>query len=143
MSRATAYLSGVVAVSWAALVVVTAQGAQGTGASTSAGSEQQARGKTLYMDKCSKCHQESLRGTSEYPPLAGDTFWMNWETYTANNLLEQMRTTMPDDAPGSLARENYVDIVSYILKMNDVTLTADLPTDADELKKVILKKDGK
>ena len=143
MSRATAYLSGVVAVSWAALVVVTAQGAQGAGASTSAGGDQQARGKALYMDKCSKCHQESLRGTAEYPPLAGDTFWTNWETYTANNLLEQMRTTMPDDAPGSLARENYVDIVAYILKMNDVTLTADLPTDADELKKVILKRDAK
>ena len=142
MSRTTAYLSGVVAVSWTALVVVTAQGAQGAGAAA-AGGDQQARGKALYTDKCGKCHQETLRGTADYPPLAGDVFWTNWETYTANNLLEQMRTTMPADAPGTLARENYVDITAYILRMNDVALTADLPTDADGLKKVILKRDGK
>ena len=122
--------------------VVTAQGAQGAAASPGAG-DQQTRGKALYTDKCSKCHQENLRGSADYPPLAGDAFWMNWETYTANNLLEQSRTTMPGDDPGSLPRETYVDIVAYILKTNGVTLTADLPTDADGLKKVILKKDGK
>lgn len=138
MSRASAYLTGVVAVSWAGLVVLMAQGAPGGGAA--AGGDQQARGKALYMDKCSKCHQENLRGTPDYPPLAGDAFWMNWETYNANNLVEQIRTTMPGDDPGSLTREIYVDIAAYILKTNGVALTADLPTDADGLKKVVLKK---
>jgi len=143
MSRAAAYLSGVVVVSWAALAVVAAQGAQGSAPTGAGGGDQQTRGKALYTDKCSKCHQESMQGTADYPPLAGDAFWMNWETYNANNLLEQIRTTMPGDAPGSLPRENYVDIAAYILKTNGVTLTADLPTDADGLKKVILKKGAK
>jgi len=143
MSRAAAYLSGVVAVSWAALAVVAAQGAQGPAPTGAGGGDQQTRGKALYTDKCSKCHQENLQGTADYPPLAGDAFWMNWETYSANNLLEQIRTTMPGDDPGSLPRETYVDIAAYILKTNGVTLTADLPTDADGLKKVILKKGAK
>ena len=143
MSRTTTYLSGVVAIAWTALVVTTAQGAQGAAPTSGAGGDQQTRGKALFVDKCSKCHQESLKGTGEYPPLVGDSFFLNWDGYNANNLVEQIRTTMPADDAGSLPRENYVDITAYILKMNGVTLTADLPTDADGLKKVILKRDGK
>ncbi len=119
-----------------ALVVLAAQGA----APAPAGGDQQARGKALYVAKCSECHQETLKGTNDSPPLTGDTFWMNWETYTANNLLEQIRTTMPEDNPGSLMRQEYVDIVAYILGFNEVPLTGDLPTDADALKKIIVKK---
>ena len=117
-----------------ALVVLTAQGA----APAPAG-DQQTRGKAIYVAKCSDCHQESLKGTPESPPHTGDQFWMNWETYTANNLLEQIRTTMPEDNPGSLMRQEYVDIVAYILRFNEVPLTGDLPTDADALKKIIVK----
>ena len=144
MSRTTAYLSAMVAVGWTALVVATAQGAQGAAPVAGAGGgDQQTRGKALFVDKCSKCHQESLKGTAEYPPLIGDSFFLNWDGYNANNLVEQIRTTMPADDAGSLPRDNYVDIAAYILKMNGVTLTADLPTDADGLKKVTLKRDGK
>jgi cytochrome c len=127
-------------VGWcSALVVLSAQGAGGAAPAAAPAGDQQTRGKALYLDKCSTCHQESLKGTSESPPLTGDMFWMNWETYTANNLLEQIRTTMPEDDPGSLARQAYVDIVAYILRVNEVPLTGDLPTDADSLKKIIVK----
>jgi mono/diheme cytochrome c family protein len=123
-----------------ALVVLAAQGA----APAPAGGDQQARGKAIYVDKCSECHQETLKGTNDSPPLTGDMFWANWETYTANNLLEQVRTTMPDDNPGSLERQQYVDVVAYILRFNEVPVTGDLPSDADALKKiVIMKKDAK
>ena len=116
----------------------TALGAQGGGAAPAG--DQQGRGKTLYMDKCASCHQESLKGTTETPPLTGDTFWGNWETYSANNLVEQIRTTMPEDNPGSLMRQEVVDIVAYILKFNEVPFTGDLPMDADALKKVTINK---
>src|SRR5262245_42569837 len=86
-----------------ALVALSAQGAGGAAAG-----DQQARGKQLYVDKCASCHQENMKGTSETPPLAGDPFWANWETYNANNLLEQVRTTMPEDNPGGLQRQEYV-----------------------------------
>jgi len=120
-----------------ALVALSAQGAGGAGAPAG---DQQARGKTLYVDKCASCHQENLKGTSETPPLSGDPFWTNWETYSANNLLEQVRTTMPEDNPGGLERQQYVDIVAYILRFNEVPVTGDLPSDADALKKVAIKK---
>ena len=125
-------------VGWcSALIVLSAQGAPGGAAPAG---DQQARGKAIYVDKCSECHQETLKGTNDSPPLTGDMFWMNWETYTANNLVEQVRTTMPDDNPGSLERQQYVDVVAYILRFNEVPVTGDLPSDADSLKKVVIKK---
>ena len=128
-------------VGWcSAVVVLSAQGAAGTAA---ASGYQQARGKALYLDKCSTCHQESLKGSADSPALTGDSFWMNWETYNANNLFEQVRTTMPEDNPGSLERQAYVDVVAYILKTNAVPLSGDVPSDADSLKKIIIKKDAK
>jgi len=124
-----------------ALVILSAQGAPGGAPPAAAtGGDQQARGKAIYVDKCSECHQETLKGTNDSPPLTGDMFWSNWETYTANNLLEQVRTTMPEDNPGSLERQAYVDVVAYILRFNEVPLTGDLPSDADSLKKIIVKK---
>jgi cytochrome c len=102
--------------------------------------DQQARGKALYVDKCAMCHQENLKGTTETPPLTGDTFWMNWETYSANNLVEQVRSTMPEDNPGALMRQEYVDIIAYVLKTNEVPFAGDLPMDADALKKIVIKK---
>jgi len=106
--------------------------AQGGGAGAAGGGDQQTRGKALYM--------ENLKGSTETPPLTGDMFWQNWETYSANNFVEQIRTTMPEDNPGSLMREQYIDIVAYILKTNEVPFAGDLPGDADALKKITIKK---
>jgi len=114
--------------------------AQAGGGGAAAGGDQQGRGKSLYNDKCASCHMENLKGSTETPPLTGDMFWQNWETYSANNLVEQIRTTMPEDNPGSLTREQYVDVVAYILKTNEVPFDGDLPGDADALKKITIKK---
>ena len=118
-----------------ALVGLSAQGA-----APAAAGDQQARGKALYLDKCSACHQDALQGTAETPTLTGDPFWMNWETYSANNLVVQIKATMPEDNPGGLELPQYVDIVAYMLKFNGVPRTGDLPTDADGLKKVVIQK---
>jgi mono/diheme cytochrome c family protein len=102
--------------------------------------DQQTRGKSLYVDKCASCHMENLEGSTETPPLTGDMFWMNWDTYNANNFVEQVRATMPEDNPGGLERQEYVDIVAYILKTNSVAFDGDLPSDMDALKKIVIKK---
>ena len=121
---------------WAsAMAIPSAQGAGG-----GAGGDQQARGKSLYVDKCSACHMENLQGSTETPPLTGDMFWQNWETYSANNLVEQVRATMPEDNPGGLERQQYVDIIAYVLRTNKIQWTGDLPSDMDALKKIIIKK---
>ena len=137
MNRFRFLVSAAVVVWCSALVSLSAQAGGGAAA---ADGDQQARGKAVYNDKCASCHMENLKGSTETPPLTGDMFWMNWETYSANNLVEQIRTTMPEDNPGSLMREQYIDIVAYILKTNEVPFTGDLPADADALKKVTIKK---
>ncbi len=123
-------------IGWVSLVALSAQDAPKT---DQGNSDQQSRGKAAYVDKCSSCHQENLKGSNETPPLTGDMFWANWETYSANNLVEQVRTTMPEDDPGKLPRQTYVDIIAYVLMFNEVPMTGDLPSDADGLKKVIIK----
>ena len=135
MNRFRMLAVGAALVWCSALVGLSAQGGAAAG-----GGDQQARGKALYNDKCASCHMENLRGSTETPPLAGDMFWGNWETYSANNLLEQVRSTMPEDNPGALMRQEYVDIVAYILKFNQVAFDGDLPMDADSLKKITIKK---
>src|SRR5262252_999907 len=105
-----------------------------------AAGDQQARGKALYVDKCSACHMENLQGSAETPPLTGDMFWQNWETYSANNLVEQVRATMPEDNPGGLERQQYVDIIAFVLRTNKIQWTGDLPSDMDALKKIVIKK---
>ena len=136
MNRFRMLAFGAALVWCSALVGLSAQG----GGAAAGGGDQQARGKALYNDKCASCHQESLKGSTETPPLTGDMFWMNWDTYSANNLVEQIRSTMPEDNPGSLMRQEYVDIVGYILKFNQVAFDGDLPMDADALKKITIKK---
>ena len=56
------------------------------------------------------------------------------------DLFKTLKTTMPEDNPGSLMRQQYVDIVAYLLKFNEVAFTGDLPMDAEALKKVMIKK---
>ncbi len=120
---------------WAAATAIPS--AQGGGAPAG---DQQARGKGLYNDKCAACHMADLKGSAETPPLTGDMFWQNWETYNANNLVEQVRATMPEDNPGGLERQQYVDIIAYVLRTNKIQWTGDLPSDMDALKKIIIKK---
>lgn len=79
--------------------------------------EQATRGEKLYADKCAACHGDSLGGVEMAPPLAGDTFNGNWEGVSLNDLFERMRTSMPQNAPGSLSRTENADILAHMLKV--------------------------
>ncbi|HKH70393.1 MAG TPA: c-type cytochrome [Vicinamibacterales bacterium] len=79
--------------------------------------EQAVRGEKLYADNCASCHGESLGGVEMAPPLAGDTFNSNWEGVSLNDLFERMRTSMPQNKPGSLSRAQNADILAHILKV--------------------------
>ena len=84
------------------------------------------RGRTAYMQNCSRCHGATLMGTFEIPPLVGRIM-----PYYAGSSLETffdyISTAMPLDHPGSLSPSTNADIVAYILKSNDV------PSGAKEL----------
>jgi len=77
--------------------------------------EQAARGEKLYTDRCSKCHGDTLGGQEAAPALTGPTFYSNWEGENLEALLDRIRTTMPQDKPGSLSRAQNADILAHML----------------------------
>lgn len=90
---------------------------------------QAARGLGAYRTSCESCHAKS-----EY---TGDKFKVAWVSKTAFDIFDVIRTQMPEDNPGSLERQEYVDIVAYIFSLNAYPVgSGDLPADDDALRKV-------
>jgi hypothetical protein len=67
----------------------------------------------------------------------GDDFAKLYVGGTVFDMLDKIRTTMPDDNPGALPVQDYVDIIAYILNINGYPQgSADLPLDEAELRNV-------
>lgn len=75
------------------------------------------RGETLAVQKCVICHGEELLG-NEAPGLVGPDFLVHWNTQTAWDLLDRMKTTMPATTPGTLSLQENADILAYVLSLN-------------------------
>ena len=82
--------------------------------------EQSARGESSYQQNCAACHGARLQGNPA-APLTGEAFRGRWEDgkHTLDDLYYIIRSLMPNNAPGSLSRAEYVDIVTFILKVNN------------------------
>jgi len=91
-------------------------------------SEQAARGKKLYVDSCSSCHQEGLQGADLAPALKGEDFVLRWAGFSMQDMFNTISMTMPSDDPGKLSPQVNADIVAYILQVNK------FPAGRDELK---------
>ena len=95
---------------------------------------QDARGEAAYQANCSTCHGATMTGTGEAPGLTGGEWLANWNGLAVSELLERIRTTMPFNAPGSLSRDTYADIVAHILKANGFPAgTSDLASRSEML----------
>lgn len=81
---------------------------------------QAARGEETYQQFCSACHGARLQGTPA-APLTGEAFRGRWEDgkHTLDDLYYIIRSLMPNNAPGSLSKAQYADVVAYILKINN------------------------
>jgi mono/diheme cytochrome c family protein len=75
-------------------------------------------GKAVFEDKCASCHGSRLEGGAHAPALTGNAFWAQWDQQTARSLYGRVISTMPPDAPGTLADSDAIDVVSYILEAN-------------------------
>jgi cytochrome c len=117
-----------------------AVGAQGSkNSSQGVFTEAQAtRGQAAYMESCARCHAEDLLGGGA-PPLVGETFVNRFGGNTADAMVKTIRRTMPQESPGSLTMQQYVDIASFLLKSNGSPAGADeLPTDAMALQQIAI-----
>jgi polar amino acid transport system substrate-binding protein len=89
--------------------------------------EQARRGQRAFRRVCSECHY-----TSEFK---GPVFTDAWERRTARDLYRELRRTMPDDNPGGLPRQTYVDVMAYMLELNGYPAGSDeLPPNEDVLR---------
>jgi mono/diheme cytochrome c family protein len=90
---------------------------------------QSSRGEAAYKTSCVSCHS-----AKEY---TGDAFRVAWLSRTAFDLFDRIKTLMPDDNPGILPRQEYVDIVAYMFSLNGYPAGADELPDDDEALKLI------
>ena len=96
---------------------------QETGAAVPVYTHEQAEaGEAVYRSACADCHLASLRGDFEAPELAGRSFRRAWGNEPIRELLENIRSTMPEDDPESLSDEEYAAVVAYIIRENGGTL---------------------
>jgi mono/diheme cytochrome c family protein len=79
--------------------------------------EQAARGDVLYADRCARCHGDTLAGMEAAPALTGTAFYSNWEGEPLEALFERMRSSMPQDKPGSLSRAQNADLLAHMLRV--------------------------
>ena len=118
------------------LLLVTALAAQAPLKSVTAGvytAAQSDRGLALFKSTCASCHAPN-RFTDDlfYTSFAGKPLW---------EMFDVISDTMPEDKPNSLKPEEYVDIMAYLLKLNDFpTGEAELATGKDALSAILMEK---
>jgi len=75
-------------------------------------------GHGAYLENCASCHNKTLQGGGEAPPLVGPAFIGSWGKRGANELYGVIKASMPMGNANSLAPETYQQIVSFILRAN-------------------------
>lgn len=74
--------------------------------------EQATRGQRVFTGICSTCH-----GRNEF---SGPIFAVTWRAEPVSAIYEHISTNMPQDRPGSLTPEQYVDVLAFILQLNGI-----------------------
>jgi sulfane dehydrogenase subunit SoxC len=75
-------------------------------------------GREVYMDQCAQCHGQQGQGKLA-PALIGDD--ANLATYdTARGLYNYIHSSMPEDNPGSLTDEQYLQSLAFLLLENGI-----------------------
>ena len=90
--------------------------------------EQATAGRAAFEQNCATCHGANLRQLPE-AMLAGREFVAKWGNRGTNELIAQMRSSMPPANPGALSEDAYSAIAAYLLQVNGAgadgqTLTA-------------------
>ena len=72
------------------------------------------QGESVYVNKCSECHDGGLMG----PELDGHEFLDSWKNKSLDNLYKKILVTMPADNPGTLKELEALDVLAYLLQAN-------------------------
>ena len=92
--------------------------------------EQADAGLDVYRQHCSVCHGDNLDDGPFAPPLRGIEFQARWHFRSLEALFDQTSATMPQDRPGSLTDEEYMELLAFMLQENGISASdAELPAD--------------
>jgi hypothetical protein len=90
--------------------------------------EQADRGRALFENICRSCH-----ALEEF----GGSYLESWSTLPMSDLIDKIRAEMPQDAPGSLKRSEYVDIGAFLLDLNGLP-KGESEMDATSVKEILI-----
>jgi cytochrome c5 len=96
------------------------------------------QGGTTFGEKCQACHDPA--GGSWGPSLKGESFWEDWNGKPARALYSKIISTMPPDDPGSIPEKDVINLVSFIMQLNELPGGDKTIQNADELNKIKLEK---
>jgi mono/diheme cytochrome c family protein len=101
-------------------------------------SEAQAyRGEKVADTTCIGCHGAGFGGGDSGPKLVGEKFLADWQGKSVAELFEWIFEKMPEDAPGTLKKEDVAAVVAYILQINSMPSgKQDLPVDTAVLSRI-------
>jgi len=113
--------------------------------------QQAAHGKQLFTRHCAVCHgpeghggtvpaQFSQHAGLQAPPVAGPGGLPGMTT--AGQVYKFITTNMPLNAPGTLSKQDYIDIVAFDLQANKIMEPGDKPLTAADADKIQLVKGG-
>jgi len=109
--------------------------AAGTGDYTSA---QSMAGQKIFNRSCSMCHGSDLQGQAG-PALAGPAFAksLQFSKMSASQLYGFISKQMPANDPGSLTKDQYLQVLAYILSKNGYA-SGETPLSKDTVSKIDL-----
>ena len=91
--------------------------------------EQWMRGRDVYAGLCAGCHPAITH--------VGPAFTTSWAGKKLSDLFGFLRERMPKNEPGSLSEQDYVDVMSYMLRLNGMPAGVDeLPADSVALTRI-------
>lgn len=91
--------------------------------------KQASRGEVHFRSACANCH--SIR------EFTSPGIFKAWSGRSIRELFETVASLMPDDNPGGLARQVYVDVMAYLLAENGYPAgDRDLPSDDEGLGRI-------
>lgn len=67
------------------------------------------QGAAVYAASCARCH-----ATSQWK---GGTFAATWQDRRLSDFYDLVTTTMPQDSPGSLAPDEFINVTAYVLEL--------------------------
>ena len=97
------------------------------------------RGEDAYQRACARCHAEDLLGSTNAPALVGQPFFARFDRTSADDVIDVIRRTMPQEAPDTLGMPAYADIASFLFKSNGSPAgKTELPTDRARLREILV-----